>query len=725
MASPYVSASFALPRTAIGIGVLALASLYGSTLAQTSDTVVITGRTPSRPGIGGFGEVPAASAPFQASSIGSGQLADEGANSIGALTRWDASLSDAYNADGYWSILSVRGYTLDNRFNYRRDGLPINAETALALDNKDRIELLKGTSGIQAGSSAPGGLLNLVTKRPTGTTRTAEIGFRESKSLMARVDIGDRFGEDSAFGLRMNAATEHLDPLTRDMQGRRTLLALAADWQVRPGTLLEVEVESSRQRQPSVVGFSLLGDRLPDAKGIDPRLNLNHQPWAQPVVLNGDTASLRWQQRLSADWRFMAHAMTQRLRSDDRTAFPYGVYEADYTCPTWCDRFAPDGSFTYWEYISDHERRRSDALDLSFTGRLQTLSVRHDLTVGLLSTRYRGRFEDQVFDIAGTGRIDGSIVAPPSAKFPDANTNRDERSSEWYLRDVMRAGEFWSLWTGVRYSHLERSSVRTSPAADGLRATSYRQDTTVPWLALALSIAPQTTAYLSWGQGLESEVAPNRVRYRNAGQALPALKSRQIEAGVKHADERLDAALTIFNIDRPQAADQGDCDGPDSCSRVIDGSTRHRGLEAQVGIREGAWTWQASAMLLDASRRGSSVDATNGIRPVNVPARSLRAHASYRVVAIPGLTLNASWVAESDKVVLPYDDSVRIPGWSRADLAAQFRWRASNLVSWTWRAGVDNAFDRRAWKESPYQFGHAYLYPLAPRTWRMSVEAGF
>jgi iron complex outermembrane receptor protein len=38
---------------------------------------------------------------------------------------------------------------------------------------------------------------------------------------------------------------------------------------------------------------------------------------------------------------------------------------------------------------------------------------------------------------------------------------------------------------------------------------------------------------------------------------------------------------------------------------------------------------------------------------------------------------------------------------------------------------VDNVFDRRAWREAPYQFSHAYLYALAPRTWRASLEAAF
>jgi iron complex outermembrane receptor protein len=43
----------------------------------------------------------------------------------------------------------------------------------------------------------------------------------------------------------------------------------------------------------------------------------------------------------------------------------------------------------------------------------------------------------------------------------------------------------------------------------------------------------------------------------------------------------------------------------------------------------------------------------------------------------------------------------------------------------TWRAGVENATDERAWRESPYQFEHIYLYPMAPRTWRVSLQADF
>jgi iron complex outermembrane recepter protein len=695
-------------------------------LAQSAGTVTITGRAAPNPNsLSGFGDTSLARLPMQASVYGLQQLADIGVQSVGGLTALDASIGDAYNAAGYWGIVAVRGYTLDNRFNYRRDGLPINAETAIGFDNKERVEILKGISGMQAGTSAPGGLVNLVTKRANGSVRSARLEAREAGSLLGAVDIGERLGADGRFGLRLNAAYEKLNPKLRDAQGERWLAALAADAQLSADTALQAEIEASHQRQASAAGFSMLGDTVPDAKQLDPRINLNSQPWNQPVVMDGITASMRLQQRLSADWSFTAHALQQRLKSDDRTAFPYGVYDANYECPQWCDRFAPDGTFTYWQYVSDKERRTSSALSLAVTGRTSTGGIEHDLEAGVLFTRYRGRFQDQIYDIAGTGRIDGTAVTPASFGGTDANINRDERSTEVFARDAMQLAPSWQLWAGLRRTSVHRESVRTSAASDGLRPTAYSQSFTAPWLGISHELAAGTIVYASWGQGLETDVAPNRARYTNRGQALPTLKSRQAELGLKHEAGALSANLALFDIERPVAVDLGACSAADTCTRQIDGSQRHRGIEGGGSWQAGRWTLQGSAMWLDPRRRGATSDpAANGRRPVNVPERTLRLGADYRLDKWPGLVLQARLSAESDRHVLPYDESARIPGWARVDLGARWRhqWDGTVLV---WRLAVDNAADRRAWKESPYQFGHVYLYPMAPRTWRASVQATF
>jgi iron complex outermembrane receptor protein len=69
-------------------------------------------------------------------------------------------------------------------------------------------------------------------------------------------------------------------------------------------------------------------------------------------------------------------------------------------------------------------------------------------------------------------------------------------------------------------------------------------------------------AYASYGEGVESVVAPGRSRYTNAGQPLPALKSRQMEVGVKGTGETLQWNATWFNVERPLWGDAGTCDQP-------------------------------------------------------------------------------------------------------------------------------------------------------------------
>jgi len=703
-----------LRRGAVSAACVSALAAAGPATAQVSPTVTVTARPAPLFSVGGFADPPA-TLPMHSLVLSAEQLRDAGVGSLSGLSALDAAISDAYNSPGYWSQLTARGFVLDNRGNYRRDGLPINAETAIPLGNKERVEVLLGTSGIQAGTSAPGGLVNLVVKRPGAALREAVVEVRERGSVAWHADLAERFGAERQWGVRINAAAAELRPHWRDANGRSHLAAAAVEWLVSPTTRLEFEIEASHQQQRSLPGFSLLGAQLPDARKIDPRTNLNNQPWSLPVVLDGTTTSLRWQRRLAGGWAATAHAATQRLRSDDRVAFPFGCY--DSAADTYyTDRYCPDGSFDLYDFRSENERRRVDALDLHLDGALQTASLSHRFTAGVLLSRDRDRFGRQAYNHVGSGSIAGTVVTAPAPELTDENTNRDERSREVYLRDRVSLGERWLAWLGLRHTRVERQSVRT----DGSRPTDYAQSFSTPWLALSYQPRSDTTWYVSWGEGSESEVVPNRSRYRNRGLALPAMKSRQWEAGVKGGSALRSFSVVWFDIRRPVAQDF--CNADETlCDRETDGIARHRGIDASAQASSGPWSLGAGVQWLAAKREGSRVAESNGREPVNVPERSARVQLSYRIA--PAATLQASIVHEGRRSVLP-DNSIRLPSWSRLDLAAQWPMAFAGKV-WQWRAGVDNITDHRAWRESPYQFGHSYLYPLAPRSWRLSLATRF
>ncbi len=429
-------------------------SRAGAQTVEPPARVTITA-TRSVAGITGFGNLSLADIPLSVGVTSAEQMLDLGIRRLSDLARIDASVGDGYNTEGYYDFMTIRGFVIDNRFNYRRDGLPISGETSLPLENKSRIEVLKGTSGMQSGIGSPGGIINLVVKRPTESSlRDVWLGWRQDGSLMAATDLSDRFGDQRQVGLRLNAAYERLDPQTYVAEGSRFVLALAGDWRVSADTLLEAEIEYSHREQPSVPGFSVLGSVVP-APG-NPRINLNNQPWSQPTVFDGTTASLRWRQRLDAKWNLVAQAATQQLKTDDNIAFPYGCSAEGFY-----DRYCSDGTYDLYDFRSPGEKRRNNVVDLALNGALFTGTVHHDLTLGLQFNQVTNRFHRQAFNYAGVGNVQGTLFTPPAPDLTGENTDRDARSTELYLRDAIAFNEQTTLWLGLRHTRQDVNSVRT------------------------------------------------------------------------------------------------------------------------------------------------------------------------------------------------------------------------------------------------------------------------
>ena len=113
----------------------------------------------------------------------------------------------------------------------------------------------------------------------------------------------------------------------------------------------------------------------------------------------------------------------------------------------------------------------------------------------------------------------------------------------------------------------------------------------------------------------------------------------------------------------------------------------------------------------------------NGMRPTNVPDLIVRANGVYRIAGVPGLSLLGTVSYEGSRSVLP-DESITLPAWTRVDLGLTYETRLMGQPN-TWSLTVDNVANRRYFKESPYQYGHVYLFPGAPRTVKLAVQTSF
>jgi iron complex outermembrane receptor protein len=671
-------------------------------------------------------------APFSAISFDRQVLQDMGAQRVSDALRLDASVADSYNSPAYWDMLSVRGYTLDNRYNYRREGLPISAETMIGMDNKERIELFKGTSGIQAGTSAPGGLVNYVVKRaPSGNDeviRSVSASHGPGQSSSAALDLGGRLGDNKDIGYRFNAAYENLNPYIRNTQGHRHLVALAMDWRISADSKLEWEIEKSERQQIGVNGYSLLGTQLPAP--VDGKTNLTRQSWSVPGVFAGTTGSVRFKQNLSDGWLWTTSYGAQRLKTDDRLTFALGTTLAN---GDWLsDRYSADGKFDLYDFRSDNERRKIDALKTEISGSTTWGGVQHVLNASVMRFRQLDRLPPlQAYNYVGEGSVAGGFTSNPDPTLTYPNVNRSEYNTELALSDRIAFTAATSVWLGVRHTQYKRRSSANAlcdendvctPAA-GTDPTATNGHVTTPWLAFSHQWTPELQTYASYGQGVELSVVPNKPTYTNAGQALPALRSKQFELGIKSQSATTRWQATVFDITRPQSADACDSQG-ERCTRQIDGQAHHRGLELSGGLTHGQWHGDVSAAWIEAKRQKSVIDPSlNGQTALNVPRMTLRALAQYRFTEVPGLRSSLRLNHEGQRRVLE-DGSINLPAWTTLDFATHYDTRMAGTRT-QWTLAVDNVTDRHYWRESPKQFGHHYLYPGAPRTLRLAVKASF
>jgi iron complex outermembrane receptor protein len=652
-------------------------------------------------------------------------LKETSTRTLSQATRLDASLADSYNTLGYIESLQVRGFLLDNINNYRRNGLPVSNHAPLALENKAQIEVLKGVQGLHAGVSAPGGLVNLALKRPTSEPmRQLTLGVQDKGGSYAHADIGGRSGADGGFGYRINAALETLKPHTRNAEGERNFASVFFDFRLTPGTLLEVEAEYHRKQQPSVPGFGLLdadGDGIAESLHpvVDPRFNLNDQPWSQPFNSQSTVGSASLQHAFSPDWSLDLRHQRQRIRTDDRIAFPDGCSTGpNYVYPGLCGNYDVD----LYDFRSENERRTLNATRAALSGRVLTGSITHRIKLALLHTRYRERFEPfQTYNFVGTTSVFAPQVfdAAPDALAP--NRWRSDTSREWMASDVIEFSHRVSAYLGLRHTRIARASALVS---DGSEAVTYTQRFDSPFAGVSLKPAPAWLLYATWGKGVESEAVPNRpATFANAGEVLPALQSKQAEAGVKwQLNSRTLVSLAVFDIRKPFADDVLQDSG--LLLRTAGGKlAQHRGAEAQItGRVSEAWSLAASVALLDAKITRAVDPALVGTRVTNVPRVAATLFADYKVAAIPGLALNSQLSTQSDKSVVSRSQSVSIPSawqWD-AGIRYQQRWQGTQL---TWRLNVENLLDRRYWKDAPTQpWGGIYLFAAQPRSLAASLS---
>gem|GEM_PF-6396657 len=163
---------------------------------------------------------------------------------------------------------SSRGFQLAAQY----DGSPATGGLQLAqqfdLAIYDRIEVLRGPDGVLQGSSAPGGSVNFVHKRPTETFQgNASFSARSWDNYHASVDVGGPIGNSKIVSARLVMAGTDRDFFYKNAYDRRWTIYGVTDVHIDRRTTLTVSVTSQSNDTTRYMG-------LPRMSGTGADLNL-------------------------------------------------------------------------------------------------------------------------------------------------------------------------------------------------------------------------------------------------------------------------------------------------------------------------------------------------------------------------------------------------------------------------------------------------------------------
>lgn len=649
--------------------------------------------------------------PASITTITSERMADQHAKTLTDVVKNDSSLGDGYAAIGYYPNFVARGFALDLGSSYLINGHNIRGEQNVALENKERVEILKGISAIQSGMSTPGGVVNYVTKRPADV-KSVTVDANSEGGYTLATDVGGFLNDK--FGYRINLAHESIHPNVDHANGKREFGSVALDWKINDRSKLLFDIEAQHQSQRSVPGYQLLDGQVPT--NVDEDRLLGYQSWSKPVVNNSVNASLKYQYAFNDQWNGSLSASQSRVVIDDYIVFPYGSY---YSSGNELAVFDKDGNYDIYDYRSPDDTRITNQVAAALNGQFNTGTIQHRITTELANTRKSLKRHTPINVLVGTGNIytDTIDYAPASAELGNRYKALESDQTTFTISDRVQFNEQWSTLLGGKLIHLDEQAYNS----DGQQSRDTDLNKFLPQLALMYSPSVTTNLYASYAKGL-SDGGEAPWFANNALEILAPRNSEQFELGVKQQVQNFLLTAAVFDLKQDNQYSKVNADG--SFDFVEQGEQHNQGIE--LGLT-GALTDTvdvSSGITYTKSRLVDvDTDSYKGHQTQNVPKVRATVQLSYKVPSVEGLRLLSGMQYSSSKYANK-EATAKVGGYSVFNIGAAYKTNFAGHDT-TFRFNIDNLFNKKYWRDVGPFMGDDYLFLGNPRTAQFSTTFNF
>jgi len=709
----------------------------GQQIQPVTTTVVVHGEVkddylPDAVTVGTLDGATLAETPLSATVVTRDLLIDQGARLLSDVVKNDASIGEDYAPVGYYGDYEIRGFPIDLATGLQINGMTIAGEQDVPLENKERVEFLKGIAGVESGVASGGGLINYVTKRPIAV-KAVDMATDHRGTSYGAVDLGHLFGKQKQVGARANLAGEKIQSYVNDANGWRAEGAGAADWKISPKAILKGDFEYQHKVERSVCGYQLLGGTVvPDLSQVHPSTMLGEQSWAKPNTFDTFNTGTRLDYDLPGGWRAFAAASYSHSLIDDNVVYAYGCYnEAECSVPggpaPWF--FAPDGTYDIYDYRDPGELRIDAQAEALVTGHIKTGSVTHDLTGGgELFLRSVQQPSSSVYDPVGSENIYQPIQAVPmeivtSTGLPDVAGPRilyeDNHQSAAVVQDRIHIPGRIQLLAGGRFDSVRDHNIAGTTESGALNFTDRKI-----WLPqYAVTFNPVDDLIIYGNYGVLLSLGP-QAPFWAGGYYLSPFVTRQVEVGAKYEPgQRILLTTALFHMRAPFFYPQAIDDQGDQ-SFVSEGRETHDGIEVNAEGKATNWLrLTASAAAIRALSDDTGTPAYDNKQVLNVPHLRTAVFADLLVPHAHGLHLMPGWGYTGRKEATR-DDLVSVPSYSLFNLGARYTPGGENGRV-TLRLYADNITDKRYWKDTGASYGDTFIHLGAPTTVRLSAHYTF
>ncbi len=640
-----------------------------------ADKVVITGasdgfKNPTSTGAMRM-EMDQLETPQQVNVINEQLITEQGATTLGQVLSNDASIS-AGGTSRNRERFSLRGFELNSSSGFLRNGQQHWSHYRQPIELLDRVEVLKGPSGLLYGKSAPGGLVNMVTKKPTHQRQTIlRQDFGSDNEFRTLIDTSGALTEDERLRARLVLSHQQYDSWREYTDGstpetERFVGGLFVDYDLTDRATLSFHYDKT-----SDDGSVDSGAYIQDGK---PVLGDEHIWNAQWSNIDNDVENvgvdLAWQ--LSNDWKLNAGYNHQDFVRHDLESSSFSAYDA--------------AAGTYKVTGFDrHDHWQFETAYADLTGRFHIGQVQHELLVGANWLNYYYLRQQDSF--RGGSAVLANVGQPidkPSGldyRSVDPRDPSERDSYGVYVQDLITLNPQWQLLVGARYDYED----------DG----EETQGNIVPKAGVIYHPTANANIYLTYAESLEPQSPVNNPDDINDGMDLDPVSGEIYELGTKWnlLDDRLMLSAAVFDLTQTNKVlkrDRNDLGaGLVETSQV--GEQKHIGAEIMAsGQLTDKLSLQASATWLDAELKDPYNATLDGKRPSDVPEFSASAWTRYALAGDTALNLGAIHVGDR------YGDAentYKKDSYTRFDAGISHRVRQFKQADLTLRLKVENLFD--------------------------------